>query len=352
MSVGGGSERARALGSRVTRNETKRGGKAKTNSPRVVRPKGRRKSRRLETAGDARGDGAGRSAARGSIAEEGGWDEARTGAVLFHAGGERRGLFLRPRRGRLARGGLGLGLLLLGLRWRRRGGCGRVVSQNKSNFSRVLSRRGRAHGARSRRGGPVAGRARRIARDPRRARDRERASAGRGAETRFARIAQFFSRIERETGIVFRRARRGATGRRGSTHRRLALALVLVLRNHLEYCAESVRGRESVHARCARNERSPRLFQTPFAAAVDVDPSKGQNSSHEIEFQRLERGTFRDRTRVAFPPAFVRRFRLRFFHGGFQRGGRWSIPRSNRPITIAIGAASRALLAAIKRTAR
>ena len=131
MSVGGGSERARALGSRVTRNETKRGGKAKTNSPRVVRPKGRRKSRRLETAGDARGDGAGRSAARGSIAEEGGWDEARTGAVLFHAGGERRGLFLRPRRGRLARGGLGLGLLLLGLRWR--GGCGRVVSQNKTN---------------------------------------------------------------------------------------------------------------------------------------------------------------------------------------------------------------------------
>lgn len=72
MSVGGGSERARALGSRVTRNE-KRGGKAKTKRmPRVVRPKGRRKSRRLETAGDARGDGAGRSAARGSIAEEGG----------------------------------------------------------------------------------------------------------------------------------------------------------------------------------------------------------------------------------------------------------------------------------------
>jgi len=215
VSVGGGSERARALGSRVTRNETKRGGKAKTNSPRVVRPKGRRKSRRLATAGDARGDGAGRSAARGSIAEEGEWDEARTGAVLFHAGGERRGLFLRPRRGRLARGGLGLGLLLLGLRWRRRGGCGRVVSQNKSNFSRVLSRRGRARGARSRRGGPVAGRARRIARDPRRARDRERPSAGRGAETRFARIAQFFSRIERETGIVFRRARRGATGAPG-----------------------------------------------------------------------------------------------------------------------------------------
>ena len=202
-----------------TRNETKRGGKAKTNSPRVVRPKGRRKSRRLATAGDARGDGAGRSAARGSIAEEGGWDEARTGAVLFHAGGERRGLFLRPRRGRLARGGLGLGLLLLGLRWRRRGGCGRVVSQNKSNFSRVLSRRGRARGARSRRGGPVAGRARRIARDSRRARDRERASAGRGAETRFARIAQFFSRLERETGIVFD-ARVGA--RRGAGEARTA----------------------------------------------------------------------------------------------------------------------------------
>lgn len=149
MSVGGGSERARALGSRVTRNETKRGGKAKTNSPRVVRPKGRRKSRRLATAGDARGDGAGRSAARGSIAEEGGWDEARTGAVLFHAGGERRGLFRRPRRGRLARGGLGLGLLLLGLRWR--GGCGRVVSQNKTNQikfqPRAVAARTRARGA-------------------------------------------------------------------------------------------------------------------------------------------------------------------------------------------------------------